>query len=124
MHEMTFIIGPDRPVASVWDALGAADINLEASCTYPSADGRIVRIVLAPEHAAAGRAALAGAGFGAIDSTEVMITDIDNRAGQLGELARKVADAGASLTTLYMAMGDRAVVGADDLAKIREVLAG
>ena len=124
MQDMTFIIQPERAVAEIWDALGAADINLEASCTYPSLDGRIVRIVVADADADAARAALLEAGFGAIDRQDVIIADIDNRPGQLGELARKVADGGARLTTLSMAMGDRVVVGANDLDKVRQVIEG
>jgi len=119
---MTFIISIDRDVADIWDALGGAGINLEASCTYPSLDGRVVRLVVADGDADAAGDALLEAGFGAIDRHEVLIASIDNRPGQLGELARKIADAGAGLTTLYMAMGDRVVIGADDLDKVRSVV--
>ena len=85
-------------------------------------DGRIVRVVVADEHAESARDALFAAGFGAIDRHEVIIADIDNRPGQLGELARRLAASGARLTTLYMAMGDRVVVGADDLDKVKATL--
>ncbi len=122
MQDMTFVIGPDRPVADIWDALGAAGLNLEASCTYPTLEGRVVRVVLADEHAEAGREALLSAGFGAIDRSEVIIADLDNRPGALGDLARRLADSGAMLTTLYMAMGDRVVIGADDLDIVRSVV--
>jgi hypothetical protein len=122
MQDMTFIISMDRAVHEMWDALGNANIGLEASCTYPTVNGRIVRLVVADEDANAATVALLDAGFGAIDRTEVIITTIDNRPGQLGELARKMADAGATLTTLYMAMGDRVVVGSPDLDKVRSVV--
>jgi hypothetical protein len=122
MQDMTFIIAAERAVADIWDALGSAGINLEASCTYPTLDGRVVRLVVEDADADAASSALLEAGFGAIDRGEVIIADIENRPGQLGELARRVADSGAMLTTLYMAMGNRVVVGADDLDKIREVL--
>lgn len=122
MQDMTFIISPDSAVAEIWDALGNASINLEASCTYPTLEGRTVRIVVDDDDADAARDALLAAGFGAIDRNEVIIADIDDRPGQLGELARKIADAGAKLTTLYLAMGDRVVIGADDLDKVKGVL--
>lgn len=122
MQDMTFIISPDSAVAEIWDALGSASINLEASCTYPTLEGRTVRIVVDDDDADAARDALLAAGFGAIDRNEVIIADIDDRPGQLGELARKIADAGAKLTTLYLAMGDRVVIGADDLDKVKGVL--
>ena len=122
MQDMTFIISMDRAVHEIWDALGSANISLEASCTYPTLDGRIVRLVVADADANAATVALLDAGFGAIDRNDVIIADIDNRPGQLGELARKIADAGAKLTTLYMAMGDRVVVGSPDLDKVRSVI--
>jgi hypothetical protein len=122
MQEMTFIVGRERALAEIWDALGSADVNVEASCTYPTLDGRVVRIVVSDGDADRSRDALLAAGFGAIDRHEVVIADIDNRPGQLGDLAGRLADGGAHLTTLYMAMGDRVVIGSDDLAKVRDLL--
>jgi hypothetical protein len=124
MQDMTFIISADRAAAEIWETLGAVGVNVEASCTFPSTSGRVVRVVVADEDAAAGKAALLDAGFGALDHHEVIIAPIDNQPGGLGELARRVADSGAQLTTLYMAMGDRVVVSADDLDKVRALLAG
>jgi hypothetical protein len=123
MQDMTFIIAADRAAAEIWETLGAADINVEASCTFPSTSGRVVRIVVGDEDAAAGKAALLDAGFSALDQHEVIIAPIANEPGRLGRLAREVADTGAKLTTLYMAMGDRVVVSADDLDKVRALLA-
>lgn len=123
MQEMTFIIGPDRAAAEIWEALGRAGIGIEASCTFPALDGRYVRVVVGDGDADAARSVLLEAQLGAIDRREVLIAGIENRPGRLGELARKIADTGAMLTTLYMAMGDRVVVGADDLDKARAVLA-
>lgn len=122
MQEMTFMMRPDGPAAEIWQALGGAGITMEASCTYPTLDGRVVRIVVADGDAEAARQALLDAGFGALDRREVLISDVENRPGKLGELAQRLADAGVTLTTLYMAMGDRVVVGAEDLAKVRAVL--
>jgi hypothetical protein len=122
MQDMTFIISMDRAVHELWDALGASEVNVEASNTYPSLEGRIVRVVVADDEADRASNVLFEAGFAAIDRHEVLIADIDNRPGQLGELARSIADAGAKLMTLYMAMGDRVVIGADDLDKVRKDL--
>ena len=123
MQGSTYIIGPDRAVAEVWETLGAAGITIEASSTYPSPEGRNVRIVIQDEHADAARDVLLDAGFGAIDRREVLIADIENRPGELGRLARRIADKGATLTTLFMAMGDRVVIGADNLDLVRSALA-
>ncbi len=122
MQDMTFIIGPDRIAADIWEVLGGAGITMEAACTYPTMEGRNVRVVVEDQDADAAANALRGAGFGPIDRREVLIADIDVKPGELGRLARRVADAGAKLTTLYMATGDRVVIGADDLDKVRAVV--
>lgn len=122
MQDMTFIISANRAAAEIWDTLGAAGVNVEASCTFPSTSGRVVRVVVADEQAAPGKAALLAAGFSALDQHEVIVAPIANEPGGLGRLAREVADSGAKLTTLYMAMGDRVVVSANDLDKVRAIL--
>jgi hypothetical protein len=115
MQEITFIIGPDRAAAELWEAIGRSGVVMEASCTYPGTEGRSVRVVVADDDAKAARSAAVAAGFGAIDQHEVLIANIDMRPGGLGDLARKIADAGVKVHILYMATGDRVVVGADDL---------
>lgn len=122
MQEITFIIRPDRPAAELWEAIGGAGVAMEASCTYPSVDGRNVRIVVTDADAESARSAAVAAGFGAIDQHEVLIASIEVRPGGLGALARRVAAAGATVTILYMATGDRVVIGADDLEAAAEAL--
>jgi hypothetical protein len=94
MQEITFIIGPERAAAELWEAIGRSGVVMEASCTYPGTEGRSVRVVVADNDANAARSAAVGAGFGAIDQHEVLIANIDVRPGGLGDLARKIADAG------------------------------
>lgn len=122
MQELIFVIGPDRAVAEIWEVLGSAGIAMEASATYPALEGRHVRVVVRDEDAEKAYDALLGAGFGTIDRHAVLIADLEVRPGELGRLARRIADAGVTLTTLFMATGDRVVVGADDLERVREIL--
>ncbi len=122
MQDMTFIIDTERPVAELWEVLGKAGITMEAACTFPTVDGRNVRVVVKDEDAEAAHDALLAAGFGAIDRHQVLIADLEVRPGSLGDLAQRVADTGARLTVLYMATGDRVVIGADDLDKVRSVV--
>ena len=122
MHELIFVIGPDRAVAEIWEVLGKVGITMQASATYPAVEGRHVRVVVRDEEVEQARSALLDAGFGSIDHHPVIIAEIEVRPGGLGQLARSIADAGATLTTLFMATGDRVVIGADDLDKVRSVL--
>lgn len=123
MHDLTFVVGEDRAVAEIWETLGNASIQMEASCTFPRLEGRIVHVVVKDSDADAAYEALRSARFIPLDRRNVLIIDFVPRPGAIGEIARKVADAGAKLYILYMATGDRVVIGASDLDKVAEALA-
>ena len=122
MREVTFVLGPDHQPAEIWDVMGSAGIVMEASCTFPSVEGRAVRVVLRDEDVEKGKAAALAAGFGPLDETEVIIANIELKPGGLGQLARKVADAGVKVHILYMATGNRVVIGGDDLGKVADLV--
>jgi hypothetical protein len=122
MQDLTFVVGEDRAVAEIWETLGKASIQMEASCTFPRLEGRIVHVVVKLEDAENAYQALRTARFIPLDRRPVLVVELENRAGALGEIARKVADAGAKLYILYMATGNRVVIGADDLDKVARVL--
>ena len=67
----------------------------------------------------AAREALEGAGFTSIDEREVAVVEVEDRPGVLGEVARKLADAGVNIELVYLASGTRLVIGAADLDKVR-----
>lgn len=122
MQDLTFVVGSDRAAAEIWETLGDAGIALEASCAFPRLEGRIVHIVVGEEDANRAHEALRLAHFLPLDRREVLIADIETKPGELGHLARRIADAGAKVYILYMATGDRVVIGADDLDKVRSVI--
>ena len=41
MQDLTFVVGEDRAVAELWEALGEAGLQMQASCTFPRLEGRI-----------------------------------------------------------------------------------
>jgi hypothetical protein len=122
MHDLTFVVGEDRAVAEIWETLGAASIQMEASCTFPRLEGRVVHAVVKDSDADAAYEALRAAHFIPLDRREVLIIEFEPRPGAIGGIARKIADAGAKLYILYMATGNRAVIGASDLDKVAEIL--
>lgn len=122
MQDLTFVVGQDRAVAELWETLGEAGIQMEASCTFPRLEGRIVHVVVTEDDAEKAYETLREQGFIPLDRREVLIINIDPRPGELGRIARKVADTGAKLYILYMATGDRVVIGASDLDKVGETL--
>lgn len=122
MQDLTFIIDPERSLAEIWETLGAAGITMEAACAFPRLEGRIVHLVLRDEDAGDGESALRDAGFAPLDSRPVLIHEFEVQPGELGRIARRLADAGVKVYILYMATGNRVVIGADDLEKAAAAL--
>ena len=112
----------DRPgtLAAMGNALGKADINIDGLCGFPC-EGRGVAHILV-EDAEGARRALEAIGMEVSAERDVMIIEVDNRSGSLGEIAQKIADSGANLDLIYVASNSRLVVGADDLEKAQAAL--
>lgn len=122
MQDLTFVVGEDRAVADLWEALGEAGIQMQASCTFPRLEGRIVHVVVTEKDADLAYETLRTRRFIPLDRRKVLITDIEPRAGELGRISRKISDTGAKLYILYMATGNRVVIGASDLDQVATAL--
>lgn len=115
MQDLTFVIGMDADPADPWSVLGSEGIRMEAACAFPRLEGRVMHVVVVDEDGDAAGRALRGAGYLLLDRREVLVAEIEPVAGELGRLAKRVSDAGARIHILYMALGNRVVLGADDL---------
>jgi hypothetical protein len=108
----------DKPgaLAGMGEALGAAGINIGGVCgATPGAS--VVHLLV--DDAAGARQAMEGAGFTSIEEREVVVLDIEDSPGVLGEVARTLADAGVNIELVYLASGTRLVIGAADLDPVR-----
>ena len=114
----------DRPgtLADLGEALGNAGINIEGICGI-GVEGRGVIHVLV-EDAGAARKALEAAGIKVEGEADALVIDVsaDDKPGTLGEMARKVADAGVNVQVLYLATRSRGVVVTSDNAKAKAAL--
>lgn len=110
----------NRPgtLADLGEALGAAGVNIEGFAAA-GAEGEVHVLV---EDEAAARTALEGAGVDIADSRPVLVLDVPDRVGALGETARKIADSGVNIDLAYPASNSRIVLGVDDLEKARSAL--
>lgn len=113
------VILEDRPgtLAAACEALGNAGVNIDGVCGFPSEGRGVVHLLV--EDASAARRALEGAGVTVREERDVIVLDVVDRPGELGRIARKIADAGANIDLVYLATRTRVVIGADDLAKAR-----
>jgi hypothetical protein len=121
MKDLTIVM-ENRPgvLASLGVSLGKAGVNVEGFCGFPS-EGQAIGHLLVDNDAAA-RRALEQAGATVTGERDVLLLDLENRAGALGETAKKIADAGVNIELVYVASNNRVVVGVDDLDKAKAAL--
>lgn len=121
MQDLTFVVGEDRSVAEIWEALGSVGIQMEAACTFPRLEGRIVHVVLQENKATKAYNTLRDKGFIPLDRRPVLLVDIVPQPGEMGRIARQIADTGAKLYIMYMASDNRVVIGASHLDKVKKI---
>lgn len=112
----------NRPgaLAEMGAALGRAGVSVEGGGAWV-VDGRGVAHFLFADGAAA-RAALEAAGISVLAEREVLVQRLDQALpGQLGELTRRMAEAGVNVEVLYSDHDHQMVLVVDDPAKGRAV---
>ena len=107
-------------LAQVATAISDAGVNL-AAATCVGAGERAELHILVP-HAEAARRALAISHVAVTREREVVVVDVEDRPGVLADLTRKVAKAGVNLDLVYVATRNRIVLGATDIAALRDAL--
>lgn len=75
------------------------------------------------EDTAATRAALSEAGIEVGGERDVLVVDVEDRPGTMGEVARRIGEAGVNIELVYATFGAVGLVlGVDDLDKARAAL--
>jgi hypothetical protein len=113
----------DQPgeLARVGDVLGKAGANIAGLCAVTSGGGRAEVHILVDDPTPAFEA-LEGARITIAAEQEVIVLEMEDRPGALGEIARKLGDAGVNITSAYLATNTRIVLAADDLAAAKSAL--
>jgi hypothetical protein len=122
MRDLTITL-EDRPgrLADLGEATGEAGINIEGICATSAGGTAEVHVLVAD--AAAAREALGSAGIEVHAERDVLVVDVEDRPGAMGEVARKVADAGVNIGLAYTTFGGvRLVLGVDDVDSARAAL--
>ena len=107
-------------LASVAAAISDAGVNIAAAACL-GGDHRAQVHILVP-HAEAVRHALAISQMSVTSEREVVVVDVEDRPGQLADLTRIIAHAGVQLDLVYVATGNRVVLGSPDLDGLRDVV--
>lgn len=124
LHYKDFVLIPDdRPgvLARIGRATGEAGINLEGVSAF-TGEGKGIVHVLVRDWEAAHRA-LAEAGFDVRAARDVLVLDIEDRPGALGETCQWLADAGINIEQAYLATNNRVVFAVDDIERAKQQFA-
>src|SRR5262245_34631405 len=113
----------DQPgeLARVGDVLGKAGTNIAGICALTTGGGQ-AEVHILVQDATSAFEALQDAGIKIVAEQEVIVLDMEDRPGALGEVAHKLAKAKVNLTTAYLATNTRLVLAADNLAEAKAAL--
>ena len=112
----------NRPgtLADLGEALGRAGINIEGGCGFPCEGKGEIHLLV--EDATTARRTLEQAGIEVREERDVLVVEMEDRPGTLGDVTRRIANAGANIDLLYLATNTRLVIGADNLEKTRAAM--
>jgi hypothetical protein len=119
------VILEDRPgeLARLGELTGQAGVNILGMCALTGEGKGYIHLLVDDELAGETRSALEAAGMGVADAREVLVVDIEDRPGTLGEMARRFADASVNIELAYTTFGGvKLVVATDDLDAARAAL--
>jgi hypothetical protein len=125
MSQDLTVILQDRPgeLARLGEATGRAGVNIQGMCAFTGEGRGVIHLLFDDEQADAAHAALEEAGMGVADQRQVLVIDVEDRPGTLGELARTLGEAGVNIELAYTVFGGvKLVIATDDLESARAAL--
>jgi hypothetical protein len=117
-RDLTVTLGDDRPgaLAAALEAVAKAKVNIEG---YAESAGTLH---LMTSDASATRRALESAGLKIDREEDVVVAELVDRPGVAAGVFRQIADRNINVTFSYVATGNRIVVGATNIAVVKEVV--
>ena len=123
-NDLTVIL-QDRPgeLARLGQATGEAGVNIQGMCAFTGEGRGVIHLLFDEDQSGVARKALEQAGMGVADEREVLVIDVEDRPGSLGELARSLGEASVNIEFVYTTYGGiKLVVATDDMESAREAL--
>ncbi len=107
----------DQPgsLAKVGEALGIAGINIEGVCGMTVEGKALIHILV--EDAVKARRVLEANHIHVLGELDVLVLDVEDRPGVMGNISRRLANAGVNIQLAYMATSTRLVIGVDNVEK-------
>ncbi|HSE54866.1 MAG TPA: hypothetical protein VLB03_03995 [Nocardioidaceae bacterium] len=119
------VILDDSPgeLARLGEVSGAAGVNIDGFAAFTGDGKGVVHVLVSDDHLEGLRRTLDAAGMPIADEREVIVVTVANEPGAMGEVARRLADAGVNVDLAYTTFGGvRLVFGTDDIRVARSVL--
>jgi len=111
-------------LAQMGEILGKTGINIDGICGFLVEGKGEIHILV--DNGSSARKVLEKAGIDVKNVRPVLVRDLENKPGTLGEAARRLADVGVNMNLLYLASDNRLVIGvgpgSDDWDKAKSVL--
>jgi hypothetical protein len=116
------VVLENRPgtLAQLGETLGKAGVNIEGGCAFPCEGEGVIHILV--EDATAAKKSLQDAGIEVRGERPVLVTEIEDRPGELGNLARRIANAGVNIDLFYLTADGQLVLGVDDLDQATQAI--
>jgi hypothetical protein len=112
-------------LARLGEVSGAAGVNLDGFAAFTGDGKGVVHVLVSDTAVDALRGALEAAGMPVVDEREVLVVNVADEPGAMGDVARRLAEAGVNIDLAYTTFGGvRLVFGTDDLRAARAVLDG
>jgi hypothetical protein len=119
------VILQDEPgqLARLGEATGGAGANILGLAAFTGEGRGVIHLLFDDDVAPRARAAIEQAGLGLADDREVLVVDVHDKPGTLGELARELSDANVNIELAYTTFGGvRLVIATDDIENARAAI--
>jgi hypothetical protein len=109
-------------LANLAEELGRQKVNIEGLCAVEQNGSGIFHLLTTDR--AVTTSAINMVGYKVSQETEVIVEQVENRPGTLGNVTRRLADAGINLTTVYLATDTRLVLGSENISALETAWRG
>jgi hypothetical protein len=119
------VVLTDRPgeLARLGEIIGGAGVNIQGLAAFTGEGRGIIHVLVDDDAVARATDGLRRAGMGVADAREVLVVDVVDRPGSLGELARELSEANVNIDLAYTTFGGvKLVIATDDIESARAVL--
>lgn len=112
----------DHPgaLAALGETLGNAGVNIDGICGVRCEGKGLVNLLV--EKSADAVEAIMNSGMKIVEEREVLVLSIEDKPGELGGIARKLAEADVNINLLYLTASMDLVIGVDHIEHAREAL--